>query len=124
MNPKKLLQNLSFIKEVTSKRQTYYVYAGETEYLLLTASTNEYRYNSFNISAIPRELPEHVARVFRGRKVTAAQVLKLSHKPALMKTSFDALNTLYALCALGTAKIDHRFRKKALHFTIARKTVQ
>lgn len=111
-----MLQDLTFIKDVTSKRQTYYVYESDTEYLRLTVNWN--KSNSYNLSVVPKEATEYVRRCFGGKRVTASDVLSQARKPAYIKTSFDSLNTLYALCATGVAKIDHRFKGKALNFSI------
>ena len=38
MHPKRVLSELKFVSEVTSKKQTYYVYEGEDRYVLVTVN--------------------------------------------------------------------------------------
>lgn len=38
MQPKKILDNLKFVKEVTAKKQTYYVYESKDSYVLMTVN--------------------------------------------------------------------------------------
>lgn len=120
MNPKKMLQGLTFVGEVTAKRQTYYVYESDKEYIMMTVSRQ--KDNSFNFSIVPKEATAYVIKTFSGRTVTSSEVLNQSRRPAYIKGTFDALNILYALCATGVSKIDQRFKKgPALHFTLKRR---
>lgn len=117
MNPKKTLENLSFVGEVVSKRQTYYVYENEDEYILMTV--NRSKENSFNFNIVSKDATEYVKKAFSGREqLTTSELTRESKKPALIKGAFDALNALYALCAVGDAKIDHRYKGQALYFNI------
>jgi len=116
MNPRNMLANLSFIKAVTSRRQTYYMYENDAQYVLMTV--NRSKPNAFSLSLVPKEATEYVRRAFKGKTVTVAQVKTQSRKPSYTRTSFDVLSILYALCAIDSAKIDHRFKRKALYFTV------
>ena len=118
MNPKHMLRNLTFLKEVTAKRQTYYIYKSSEYYLLLTVSS--FKPNSYNLSALPVEAVDVVFRIFRGMKgLTAKEVVNLAKKPAYIKERFDALNALYTLCAIGRATIDRRHTKgSTLYFNL------
>ena len=117
VNPKKILENLSFVGEVISKRQTYYVYENEDEYILMTV--NRSKENSFNFNIVSKDASEYVKKSFSGReKLTTAELAKESKKPALIKGTFDALNILYALCAVGDAKIDRRYKGRTLYFNV------
>lgn len=116
MHPKKVLSCLWFLDEVISKKQTYYVYEGPEQYVLVTVNKERATYN-FNV--VSEEAYEYVKRLFAGKsRITGADVLKASKKPALMKNRFDALNTLYALCASGAAKTDTRYKSNTLFFNV------
>ena len=117
MNPKKLLSELIFVNEVTAKKQTYYVYENKLNYILMTVSKQ--KENSCNMVVVAKGAPEYVYRTFKGkRQITASEVVAKSRKPEYIKSSFNALNALYSLCAIKKANIDHRFKGKALIFTI------
>jgi len=118
MQPKKILANLIFVKEVIAKRQTYYVYESEDSYILMTVNKAK---DSFNFNVVSKDAADYVRRTFKGRqKITASDVLKESKKPAYIKKGFDSLNILYALCAIGDAKIDKRYSGNQLFFNITK----
>lgn len=120
MNPKKVLSNLTFIGEVVSKRQTYYVYENAKEYVLMTV--NRSKENSFNFNLVSKEAAAYIKSAFGGRqKISTSDIAKESKKPVFIKSAFDALNILYALCAVGEAKIDHRYKGQKLYFNIRSK---
>jgi hypothetical protein len=121
MNPKKALTNLSFVGEVVAKKQTYYVYENAEEYILM--SVNRRKENSFNFNVVSKEATNYVRKAFNGREqLTSSDLVNESKKPIYIKETFDALNVLYALCAAGYAKIDHRFKKgQSLYFNVRNK---
>jgi hypothetical protein len=119
MNPKKTLLDLTFVGEVSSKRQTYYVYESSKWYLLMTVSRS--KQNSFNFNLVAKDAVIYVKSIFSGRrKISTADVAKESKKPIFVKNAFDALNILYALCALGDVTIDRRFKGLTLYFNFKR----
>jgi hypothetical protein len=116
MQPKKILADLKFVKEVIAKRQTYYVYESKDSYILMTVNKAK---DSFNFNVVSKDATDYVKKAFKGRqKLTTSDVVKESRKPAYIKESFDALNILYALCALSDAKIDKRYGGIKLFFNI------
>jgi hypothetical protein len=118
VQPKNILSGLSFVREVTGKTQTYYVYEGKNDFIIMTVSK---RKNSCNFNVVPKEAADYVKTKFTGRqKITANDVVKESKKPIHIKESLDALNIFYALCAIGTTKIDSRIKQKQLYFNIKR----
>lgn len=118
MHPKDVITGLVFRNEVIGKRQTYYVYEGAEHYVLVTFNKAK---NTYNFNAVSEEACKYVHKLFGGAsKVTAVEVLEKSKKPALIKSRFDALNVLYALCAIGEAKIDARYKGTTLFFNIHR----
>ena len=117
MNPRKLLAELIFVNEISAKRQTYYVYENKNYYILMTVSRA--KISSCNLVFVGKGSPEYVYRTFKGKqKITTSEVVANSRKPEYIKSSFDALNALYILCATKKASIDHRYKGKALIFSI------
>ena len=117
MNPKKMLSELVFVNEVSSKKQTYYIYSNKAGYILMTISKT--KENSCNLVVVPHGAPEYVQRIFKGKqKITAAEILAGTRKPEYIKSTFNVLNALYVLCAQKKANIDHRFKGRALYFSI------
>ena len=116
MHPKKVLSSLWFVNEVISKKQTYYVYEGAEHYVLVTVNKGR---NTYNFNVVSEEACEYINKLFAGKsKITGANVLEKSRKPALIKDRFDALNVLYTLCAIGAARIDTRYKSNTLFFNI------
>jgi hypothetical protein len=120
MNPKQLLANLEFVDEVSGKRQTYYIYENESEFVLMTVSRA--KDDSFNFSIVSKDASEYVRLKFKGRKqLTVTDVLNEIKKPAYVRSRFNALNILYTLCAKKHFRIDHRYKGKELIFSNRKK---
>jgi hypothetical protein len=116
MKPKSILTGLTFVKEVSGKTQTYYVYEGKNDFILMTVAKNK---KGCNFNVVSKEAVDYVKNKFSGRKkITSNIVAKESKKPIYIKEPLDALNILYALCAVGEAKVDSRFEQKQLFFNI------
>lgn len=116
MKPQKVLENLHFVNEVSSQRQTYYVYENSLDYVVMSVSIT--KNNNYSFSVISKEAAIAVQNKFAGKTVNSGTVVNQLRKPAFVKSAFDALNTLYALCASGKAVIDHRFKRRALQFSV------
>jgi hypothetical protein len=116
MNPKTILLGLSFVDVVDSRRQRYYVYEDRKRYVIM--SVNTIKQNSFNYSVITKEIVEQTREFFSGQNVTSTDVLQKLKRKKVDIEQFGALNVLYALCSIGSARIDHRFKGKAIHFMI------
>jgi hypothetical protein len=80
------------------------------------------RDNNFSFSVTSKEAVVAVQKKFKGKGVSTADVVEKLKRPAYVKTSFDALNALYALCAIGGARIDRRYKGKALVFQVNSKS--
>lgn len=117
MEARSVLEGLKYVGEVESSRQTYFVYKGGDHYVLLSASMSRER--SGNIGIVKAEAADYVWKLFAGQTgVTKNDVVKRAKRPTLIHNDWDALNTLYVLCACDRATIDHRFKRQALHFSI------
>ena len=82
-------------------------------------TVNRLKENSFNFSVISRAAADYVRKSFAGREqLTKSELASESKKPVYIRSPFDALPVLYALCAVGDAKIDRRYKGQTLYFNI------
>ena len=69
---------------------------------------------------VSAEAVDYVRRLARGSQGVTAQALnKRSRKPKLIGSALEALNVLYVLVAIGSAKIDHRHKDRQLFFNVS-----
>lgn len=109
-----MLSGLEYIGEVESKKQTYYIFGSPKKIFLFTFRENG---ESGNYSIIDPKAVEYVFQKMRGKTAqTANDIRKASKKPDLTKSSFAVLNIMYVLIAQKRAKIDTRYKRKALIF--------
>ncbi len=119
MNIRSLTTRLQYRGEVEGKRQTYYVFEGKSQYLVMSFSRSKANAGNFNVVA--GDAVEYVARRFGGRQGLTAKILhKTSRRPRLVRGHLAALNILYVLVATGRAKIDARFREREIYFNVRR----
>jgi hypothetical protein len=117
MNPKNILLNLSFIKEVPARTQTYYVYESEKQFILMTVSKR--RKNGYNFNTVSKAAVKYVENRFAGKRaVTSTAIISGSNRPEFITNPLEALNLLYAMCAKGTAILDLRYKQRQLVFNV------
>jgi hypothetical protein len=117
MNIRSLTTGLLYKGEVEGKRQTYYVFEGKSQYLVMSFSRSKANAGNFNVVA--SEAVEYVSRRFRGKQGLTAKLLhKRSGRPRLVRAPLAALNILYVLVAIGRAKIDTRFHEREIYFNL------
>ncbi len=69
---------------------------------------------------VSAEAVNYVKRLTSGEQGVTAQALnKRSRKPKLIGSALEALNVLYVLVAIGSAKIDQRHKDKQLFFNVS-----
>jgi hypothetical protein len=118
MNIRSLSAGLAFRGNVTGRRQKYYVFEGKGSFFVFSFSRAKPKSGYFNM--VGAEAVAYVHRLARGEQgVTAQSLQKRSRKPKLIGSALEALNILYVLVAIGSAKIDHRHKDKQLFFNIA-----
>jgi hypothetical protein len=66
MNVKSLVQTLSYVGKATGKRQTYFVFRGEGDFLVLSFSKTKPQAGNFNI--VDAEAVDYVRSRFAGAK--------------------------------------------------------
>ena len=117
MNVSSLTSGLLYRGEVEAKRQTYYIFEGKRHFLVMSFSRSKKNAGNFNV--VDAGAAQYVQRRFAGKQaLTARDLCKASRKPQYIGSQLDALNVLYILVALKRAKIDTRFKNKALFFNI------
>jgi len=120
MNIRSLTTGLQYRGEVEGKRQTYYVFEGRSQYLVMSFSRSKPKAGNFNVVA--SDAVAYVAGRFAGRqRLTAKTVYKTSRRPRLVGSHLAALNVLYVLVAIGQAKIDARFHEREIYFNVKRR---
>ena len=122
MNIRSLTTGLEYRGEVEGKRQTYYVFEGRSQYLVMSFSRAKANAGNFNVVA--SDAVAYVARRFGGKQgLTAKTVHKASRRPRLVGSHLAALNILYVLVAIGSARIDARFHERAIYFNVKKTAV-
>jgi hypothetical protein len=117
MNIRNLTTGLRYKGEVEGKRQTYYVFEGKSQYLVMSFSRSKANAGNFNVVA--SDAVGYVARRFAGRQRLTAKILyNTSRRPKLVRDRLAALNILYVLVAIGRAKIDARFHEREIYFNL------
>ena len=109
-----LLQRLEFVGQAEGDRRTYYVFKGNSAYVVASPNGKA----ALNVSVVDAEVPEVITRRFGGREVTSSTLKHKSHRPDLFGASFAALNGLYAMVALGRARKLKKREGKAMVFRI------
>ncbi len=117
MNIRSLPKGLRYSGEAEGKRQTYYVFEGSGYYFVISFKKDDPNAGNFNVVA--SDAVQYLARKFTGEKgVTAQEMFDRSHKTHHFASHLDLLNTLYVLIATKRAKVDGRFKSRALYFNI------
>ncbi len=118
MNIKSLSAGLSFCGNVSGRRQKYYVFEGRDSFFVFSFSRAKPKSGYFNM--VDSKAVAYVQRLTRGEQgVTAQSLNKRSRTPKLIGSALEALNILYVLVAIGSAKIDHRHKHKQLFFNVS-----
>lgn len=116
MNINYLFRGLNYLNEVSSIKQTYYVFQHATHFIVLTLKTDG---KTGNFSIVEKAAVEYVFSKIKGKKnITKNDIKKYSKKPNYTGTDFDVLNIMYILVALRKATIDKRFSESSLHFNV------
>jgi len=112
-----VLAGLRFVGLAEGSHQTYYVYAGKDQFVLLSASKSQP--NSGRINVISQEAVLYVHQLAAGQQgVVAKDIFERSRRPGLIGSDLDVLHALYVLCATGQARKDNRFKRRALVFNV------
>jgi len=117
LNIRNLTNGLQYRGKAEGQRQTYLVFEGKSQYLVMSLSRSKRNAGNFNV--VDAGAVEYVARKFaRRKKVTSTKVAAASRKRRGLTNSLEALNVLYVLIATNRARIDTRYHEKQLFFNL------
>jgi hypothetical protein len=111
---RELFTGTRYIGKADGDKRTYYVFQADVGYLVLTPNSER----SFTINLVDSEAPEVVTRTFKGKQLTTVRLREKGRRPDLFGSPFMALNTLYAMVALGRARKLKRREGRAMLFKI------
>ena len=115
MNVKNIVQSLNYVGKASGKRQTYYVFRGEDDFLVLSFSRTKPQAGNFNI--VEADAVDYVRSRFAGAKaVTVNDVVAKAKRTRRVRSPLAALNILYVLNALGDLSVDARRAGPKLYF--------
>jgi hypothetical protein len=109
-----LLTNLEFVGRAEGDRRTYYVFKGRSQYVVASANRD-----GLNVNVVEGESPDVILKKFGGDRVTSKMLGRTGRRPDLFGESFQRLNSLYVMVALGKARKLKERDGKAMVFKIA-----
>jgi hypothetical protein len=100
MAVKNLFSGARFIGQAEGERRTYYVFQGDSGYLVATPQSA----TNYSVTLVQSEAPDVISRKFKGTRVTVNTLKSQGHRADLFGQYFDRLNALYVMVALGRAR--------------------
>jgi len=114
MTVKHLFSGARFIGEAEGERRTYYVFQGESGYLVATPQSPR----NYSVTLVQNEVPDAISRKFTGKLVTVSMLKSKRNRAGLFRDYFDRLNALYVMVALGRARKLKKKLGKAMLFRV------
>jgi len=114
MKIRELFTRIRYIGKAEGDRRIYSVFESAAGYLVLTPNSDR----SFTVNIVEAGAPQVVTRKFKGRQLTAKKLRESGLRPDLFARPFSALNALYAMVGLGSARKLKRREGKAMVFKI------
>ena len=114
MKISELFNGLRYVGQAQGDRKTYHVFDGSSGYLVVAPTSAR----GFYLSVVEREVPEFVARRFRGERLTASSLNRKARRADLFADRFQSLLALYVMVALGRARKLKLREGKAMVFRI------
>ncbi len=114
MTVKHLFSGARFIGEAEGERRTYYVFQGESGYLVATPQSPR----NYSVTLVQNEVPEVISRKFKGKLVTVSMLKSKRGRSGMFQDYFDRLNALYVMVALGRARKLKKKLGKAMLFRV------
>lgn len=117
MKAKELLAELTYVGQAEGLRQTYDVFQGKRNFIVVSFSRSKRRSGNFNI--VDSGAVQDARQSFAGQRGVTSKALKkrLQRKGRAIET-LEALNILYVLVAMKEARIDRRHSQRELFFDI------
>jgi len=100
MTVKNLFNGAKFIGRAEGERRSYYVFQGESGYLVATPQSRR----NYSVTLVQNEVPDVISRKFKGKQVTVGMLKSKGSRVGLFRDYFDRLNALYVMVALGRAR--------------------
>ena len=114
MTIKRLFSGARFIGEAEGERRTYYVFQGESGYLVATPQSPR----NYSVTLVQNEAPDVISRKFEGKLVTVSMLKSKRNRSGMFRDYFDRLNALYVMVALGRARKLKNKLGKAMLFRV------
>jgi hypothetical protein len=119
MNIKSLQRGLKYRGRVDAVRQTYHVFEAEGYFFVLSFALAKARRGSGYFNVIDTDAVDYVQqRVGGTRGVTAKDVATAARRTRYIPTTLAALNVLYILVALRSARILRAGKHRQLFFSV------
>ena len=88
MAVKNLFSGARFIGQAEGERRTYYVFQGESGYLVATPQSPR----NYSVTLVQNEVPDVIGRKFKGKQVTVKMLKSKGTRAGLFRDYFDRLN--------------------------------
>jgi hypothetical protein len=111
---KHLFSGARCIGQAEGDRRSYYVFQGESGYLVATPQSAR----NYSVTLVQNEAPEVITRKFKGKQVTVNTLKSQGRRADLFGQYFDRLNALYVMVALGRARKLKKKLGKAMLFKV------
>jgi len=119
VNIRTLQRGLVYRGHVKAVRQTYHVFEAEGYFFVLSFALSKTRRGSGYFNVIDAGAVDYVQQRLGGtRGVTAKDVVAAARRTRHIRTSLVALNVLYILVALGSARILRAGEHRQLFFAV------
>jgi hypothetical protein len=100
MTVKNLFSGARFIGQAEGERRTYYVFQGESGYLVATPRSPR----NYSVTLVQNEVPDVISRKFKGKQVTVSMLKSKGTRAGLFRDYFDRLNALYVMGRVRTSE--------------------
>jgi hypothetical protein len=120
MNIKKYFSQIEFVGEVQSKRKDYLVFENPKYFVVISGKPKQGLEGNYNV--VDRSDVFRFYEKFAGRNSVTMNEIKSKVKVGSSASKMIVYNIIYAMSALGLAKIDKRFKaSRALYINFPKK---
>jgi hypothetical protein len=111
---KNLFSGARFIGQAEGEKRTYYIFHGESGYLVATPQSPR----NYSVTIVQNEVPDVISRKFKRKQLTVSMLKSKGTRAGLFRDYFDRLNALYVMVALGRARKLKKKLGKAMLFRV------
>lgn len=117
MKLKNMMADMEYCGEVNAPKRHYTVFKNKNGYVLF--SNKAYSRWEGDFVIVKASAVEYLSRRLKGQTGLTAKVIRdRTRTSRFARDRFDVLNGMYTLLALGRAKLDSRFKQRALYFNV------